>query len=75
MSEFELPEFATLAEQMNDTLRGKVVRGGQLGDNPHKCELYWVSKPGDYPTEKFIPQVRKRSIDICLGKYQESRQF
>ena len=26
---FELPEFATLARQMNDTLKGKTIRSGR----------------------------------------------
>jgi formamidopyrimidine-DNA glycosylase len=37
---FELPEFITLAQQMNDTLRGKTVRSGQLGNSPHKFVWY-----------------------------------
>ncbi|MEJ2599064.1 MAG: DNA-formamidopyrimidine glycosylase family protein [Anaerolineales bacterium] len=37
---FELPEFVTLAEQMNEKLRGKVVRSGQLGNRPHKFVWY-----------------------------------
>ena len=28
---FELPEFVTLAKQMNDTLKGKRIQRGQLG--------------------------------------------
>jgi len=37
---FELPEFVTLAKQMNDTLRGEVVQKGQLGNSPHKFVWY-----------------------------------
>jgi formamidopyrimidine-DNA glycosylase len=37
---FELPEFLILAEQMNDTLQGKVIRRGQLGNSPHKFVWY-----------------------------------
>jgi formamidopyrimidine-DNA glycosylase len=33
---FELPEYATLARQMNDTLIGKTIQRGQLGNSPHK---------------------------------------
>jgi hypothetical protein len=33
---FELREFVTLAGQMNDSIRGKSVRTGQLGNSPHK---------------------------------------
>ena len=41
---FELPEFVTLARQMNDTLRGKTIRRGQLGNSPHKFVWYNRSK-------------------------------
>lgn len=37
---FELPEYITLAKQMNDTLQGKVIRSGQLGNSPHKFVWY-----------------------------------
>ncbi len=37
---FELPECVTLAEQMNETLRGKTVRKGSLGNSPHKFVWY-----------------------------------
>jgi len=37
---FELPEFVTLAKQMNDTLRGEVVQKGHLGNSPHKFVWY-----------------------------------
>jgi formamidopyrimidine-DNA glycosylase len=37
---FELPEFVTLAKQINHTLRGKTVQRGQLGNSPHKFVWY-----------------------------------
>lgn len=37
---FELPEYVTLARQMNNTLRGRVVRTGSLGNKPHKFVWY-----------------------------------
>jgi formamidopyrimidine-DNA glycosylase len=37
---FELPEFVTLARQVNDTLRGKTIQKGQLGNSPHKFVWY-----------------------------------
>ena len=40
---FELPEFITLAGQMNDTLTGKVIHSGQLGNTPHKFVWYNLS--------------------------------
>jgi formamidopyrimidine-DNA glycosylase len=37
---FELPEFITLARQINETVTGKVVRKGSLGNTPHKFVWY-----------------------------------
>ena len=37
---FELPEYAILARQMNETLKGKVILRGQLGNSPHKFVWY-----------------------------------
>ena len=37
---FELPEFITLAGQMNDVLKGKTVQRGQLGNSPQKFLWY-----------------------------------
>ena len=37
---FEIPEFMTLAGQINDTLKGKTIREGHLGNKPHKFVWY-----------------------------------
>jgi formamidopyrimidine-DNA glycosylase len=37
---FELPEYITLAQQMNQTLPGKVIHKGSLGNTPHKFVWY-----------------------------------
>jgi formamidopyrimidine-DNA glycosylase len=37
---FELPEFLTLARQANDTLTGKTILRGVLGNKPHKFVWY-----------------------------------
>jgi formamidopyrimidine-DNA glycosylase len=37
---FELPEFFTLARQTNETLQGKTVESGRLGNSPHKFVWY-----------------------------------
>jgi formamidopyrimidine-DNA glycosylase len=37
---FELPEFVTLASQINATLQGKTVLSGSLGNKPHKFVWY-----------------------------------
>jgi len=42
---FELPEFTTLARQMNDALRGKTIRSGELGNRPHK--FVWYNRSHD----------------------------
>ena len=42
---FELPEVVVLARQMNDTLRGKIVKRGQLGNSPHK--FVWYNRTHD----------------------------
>jgi formamidopyrimidine-DNA glycosylase len=37
---FELPEYTTLARQMNESLTGRVVQQGSLGNTPHKFVWY-----------------------------------
>jgi formamidopyrimidine-DNA glycosylase len=37
---FELPEYITLADQMNITLYGKTIKEGSLGNSPHKFVWY-----------------------------------
>ena len=37
---FELAEFAILCRQINDALKGKTVRRGELGNSPHKFVWY-----------------------------------
>ena len=39
---FELPEFVTLARQFNESLTGKTIRKGSLGNTPHK--FVWYNK-------------------------------
>jgi formamidopyrimidine-DNA glycosylase len=42
---FELPEFVTLTKQINDMLKGKIIRSGQLGNSPHK--FVWYNRSHD----------------------------
>jgi formamidopyrimidine-DNA glycosylase len=42
---FELPEVVTLARQMNEALKGKTVRSGELGNSPHK--FVWYNRTHD----------------------------
>jgi len=37
---FEMPEYVTLAKQINETLTGKVIEQGSLGNTPHKFVWY-----------------------------------
>ena len=53
---FELPEYVTLAKQINETLKGKVVREGRLGNSPHKF-VWYNRKP-----EEFAKLTRGRTI-------------
>lgn len=42
---FDLPEFVTLANQMNETLKGKTIKRGILGNTPHK--FVWYNRTHD----------------------------
>ena len=44
---FEIPEFTTLAKQINQTLRGKVIQQGSLGNTPHKF-VWYNRSPADF---------------------------
>jgi formamidopyrimidine-DNA glycosylase len=44
---FELPEYITLAGQINETLTGKVIRAGCLGNSPHKF-VWYNRKPAEF---------------------------
>lgn len=42
---FELPVFEILAEQMNESLKGKIIQKGLLGNTPHK--FVWDNRSHD----------------------------
>ena len=44
---FELPEMITLSRQANETIRGKVIRDGCLGNSPHKF-VWYNRKPEEF---------------------------
>jgi formamidopyrimidine-DNA glycosylase len=44
---FELPEFITLAKQANETLEGKIIAEGRLGNSPHKF-VWYNRKPEEF---------------------------
>jgi formamidopyrimidine-DNA glycosylase len=53
---FELPELITLAKQANETLQGKIIREGNLGNNPHK--FVWYNRT----PEEFSTLTRGKTI-------------
>jgi len=59
---FELPEFVVLARQVNETLTGKVIRKGSLGNTPHKF-VWYNQSPDEFEAltrGKTIGQARSR---------------
>ncbi len=59
---FELPEFVTLANQMNDTLTGKTIRSGYLGNSPHK--FVWYNRSH----EEFSELTRGKTIGAAHAR-------
>ena len=59
---FELPEIITLARQMNQSMRGNVIREGRLGNSPHK--FVWYNRTHaeftDLTREKTIGEARAK---------------
>ena len=53
---FELPEVLTLARQVDETLVGKTIREGHLGNSPHK--FVWYNRT----PEEFAALVRDRTV-------------
>lgn len=42
---FELPEYITLARQLNESVAGKTIESGRLGNSPHK--FVWYNRTPD----------------------------
>ena len=59
---FDLPEFVTIAMQMNDTLQGKVIQRGCLGNSPHK--FVWYNRSQD----EFERLTRGRTVGEARAK-------
>jgi formamidopyrimidine-DNA glycosylase len=59
---FELPEYVTLARQMNDTLQGKTIQRGQLGNSPHK--FVWYNRSHD----EFERLTRGKAVGSARAK-------
>ena len=67
---FELPEMVTLARQVNETIQGKIIWEGHLGNSPHKF-VWYNRKPEEFTHltgEKTIGEahVRGRWLFIPL---------
>lgn len=62
---FELPEIATLSDQINRTLTGKVIRKGSLGNSPHKF-VWYNRKPVEF--EK-LTRGKKVGKSYARGKW------
>ena len=81
---FELPEFVTLAKQFNDTLQGKTIRSGSLGNKPHK--FVWYNRTHEEFTEltrgktvgdarfTFLERIEDRRPDIFQTEPDENRE-
>ena len=61
---FELPEYITLARQMNETLRGKTVRNGRYDET----DLY--NQPGQY-TRLMDKNAAGRPYPVCGGSIEK----
>lgn len=59
---FELPEFVTLANQMNKTLIGKTIQQGTLGNSPHK--FVWYNRSHD----EFEELTRGKKVGEAYAK-------
>jgi formamidopyrimidine-DNA glycosylase len=59
---FELPEIVNLSYQLNETLVGKIITSGCLGNSPHKF-VWYNRKP-----EEFKQLVKGKKVGKSYGK-------
>ena len=59
---FELPEMITLAKQANETIQGKLIREGYLGNSPHKF-VWYNRKP-----EEFSRLTKRKTVGESYAK-------
>jgi formamidopyrimidine-DNA glycosylase len=59
---FELPEYINLARQMNETILGKVVQAGRLGNSQHKF-VWYNRRP-----EEFAKLTRGKRVGKATAK-------
>ncbi len=62
---FELPEILNLSNQINETLVGKIITSGSLGNSPHKF-VWYNRKPGEF---KQLVQGKKVGKSYGTGKW------
>jgi formamidopyrimidine-DNA glycosylase len=62
---FELPECATLVRQMNETLRGKTIERGRLGNSPHKF-VWYNRKPAEFER---LTRGKKVGAAVARGRW------
>jgi formamidopyrimidine-DNA glycosylase len=58
---FELPEILTLADQLNQTIQGKIVSKGNLGNSPHKF-VWYNRKPDEFAQLTLGKKVGNASV-------------
>ncbi|MBI5300913.1 MAG: hypothetical protein HY868_02160 [Chloroflexi bacterium] len=66
---FELPEYLTLAKQMNETLKGKIIQQGCLGNTPHKF-VWYNRRPAEFTAltqAKKIGKAQVRGRWLCVS--------
>jgi len=59
---FEIPEYVTLARQMAESLSGKRIANGTLGNSPHK--FVWYNRKPD----KFAAIVKGKTIGFAYSR-------
>jgi formamidopyrimidine-DNA glycosylase len=59
---FEIPEMITLAKQFNETLKGKEIHSGNLGNSPHK--FVWYNRS----PEEFAELVKGKRVGESHAK-------
>jgi formamidopyrimidine-DNA glycosylase len=59
---FELPEYIILANQINETLKGKTIKKGSLGNSPHK--FVWYNRSHD----EFESLTQRKTVGEAWAK-------
>jgi formamidopyrimidine-DNA glycosylase len=62
---FELPEIATLSNQINKALKGKIIHRGSFGNSPHKF-VWYNRKPAEFEQ---LTRGKKIGKSTARGKW------